>query len=118
MTKVEKLGHLCPMDTFLFFSCQTLISCHCFINKEDKILLRNSETKKPTPFACFNFSHSPMVDFDMPGASNGGGADCGYEAMDTSSSSSLPKRSQSSAISTKPHKQNAMPINQRPKHIL
>lgn len=54
--------------------------------------------------------HSPMVDYELP--SNG--AEGGYEAMDTSAPV-LPKRSHPSAISTKPHKQTAMPI--RPKHI-
>jgi len=57
-----------------------------------------------------------MVDgFELgAAAANGGAADGGYEAMDTIP----PPHTQSSAINTKNYKPNAMPINQRPKHVL
>ncbi|XP_052798812.1 ribosomal protein S6 kinase beta-1-like isoform X1 [Mya arenaria] len=62
-------------------------------------------------------SHSPMVEGFELGPSHGvGGAEGGYEAMDTSSHP--PPHPQSHAINTKQYKPSAMPINQRPKHIL
>ena len=73
-------------------------------------------TRNSSPF----FSHSPMTGDGFGMSSPPGGAEAGFEAMDTSASSSLPKQSHPSAVGTKStmYKHSAVPINpQRLKHI-